>query len=376
MLGKYAAKYGVPTLLITMLVGLLVGNGGDYDFDYNSPEITLRISEIALCFIIFSGGFDTNFDRFRPIILQGISLSTLGVIITTLLVGLFVHYALGMDWVVSLLLGAIFSSTDAAAVFSILESKQLNLKENTKEVLELESGTNDPMAYFLTFGLTAILIHPDKSFSSLFPLFFMNMGIGLLSGFLIGSIAVVLIRKLDLRRGLNPILLTSIVFFAYASNVIMGGSPFLSVYITGIIIGNAHFKNKEFSINFFDGSSWLMETILFLVLGLQVFITDLPGVVLEGLLVSVFLILFARPIGVFVSFLPFKRISVRKKLLVSWVGLRGATPIVFALLPYVQGVPDSQLFFNMAFVVVVSSILLQGSFIGSVAKALGMVKED
>ena len=203
MLGKYAAKYGVPTLLITMLVGLLVGNGGDYDFDYNSPEITLRISEIALCFIIFSGGFDTNFDRFRPIILQGISLSTLGVIITTLLVGLFVHYALGMDWVVSLLLGAIFSSTDAAAVFSILESKQLNLKENTKEVLELESGTNDPMAYFLTFGLTAILIHPDKSFSSLFPLFFMNMGIGLLSGFLIGSIAVVLIRKLDLRRGLN-----------------------------------------------------------------------------------------------------------------------------------------------------------------------------
>lgn len=373
---RFAARFGVPTLLATLALGMSFGNGGALDFDYNYPSLTLRISEIALSIIIFTGGFETNWKSVRPVLWQGVSLASLGVVATMAFVGVLTHWILGWDWIPALLLGAVVSATDAAAVFSIMENSRLKLKPGVREVLELESGVNDPMAFFLTLSLTAMLI-PAQAGSGVIDVvwnFFQSMLVGLGSGLLAGKFIHLLLNRIPLKRGQFPIVLLAWVVILYAVNSLLGGSAFLAVYVAGIILGNSPWAQRDINVHFFESTAWLMETGLFLVLGLQVYVRDLPDVFREGLWIAAGLILFARPLGVWLSLVFFKGIEARKKIFYSWVGLRGATPIVFALIPVVAGVAGANTIFDIAFMVVIASILLQGGTVGLVARLTGVGK--
>jgi cell volume regulation protein A len=374
--GRFATRFGAPTLLATLAIGVAFGNGGPHDFDYNYPSATLHLSEIALCVIIFSGGFESNWKKFRPILWQGISLATLGVVVTMFVTALALHFWLHWPWVKSLLLGAVVSATDAAAVFSILENSSLKLKPGAREVLELESGANDPTAFFLTLSLTAMLIPGAESPSipALAGHFVGTMLIGLGTGLLAGKLIHIMIRRVPLKRGQFPIILLAWVLILYAVNSVLGGSAFLSVYVAGIILGNSPWIQRDINLHFFESISWLMETALFLVLGLQVYAQDLPAALPTGLLVSAVLIFVARPVGAWVSLVFFRKIPWRAGMFYSWVGLRGATPIVFALIPVVSKAPEAQQIFNIAFVVVGVSMLVQGTTVTAVARATGMEK--
>ncbi len=375
--GRFATRFGAPTLLATLAIGVAFGNGGPHDFDYNYPSPTLHLSEIALCVIIFSGGFESNWKKVRPILGQGVSLATLGVVVTMFSTAALAHWLLHWSWLQSLLLGAVVSATDAAAVFSILENSNLKLKPGTREVLELESGANDPMAFFLTLTLTAMLLPdaPATGFFSMTGSFLWTMLVGLGTGLLAGKFIHVIVRRVPLKRGQFPIILLAWVLILYAVNSILGGSAFLSVYIAGIILGNSPWVQRDINVHFFESISWLMETALFLVLGLQVYLQDLPGVVWEGLLISAILIFIARPAGVSVSLIFFKNIDWRAKIFYSWVGLRGATPIVFALIPVVSNAPEAHKIFNIAFIIVIVSMLVQGTTVTAVARAAGVEKK-
>lgn len=372
--GRFAARFGAPTLLATLAIGIAFGNGGPHDFDYNYPSLTLHISEIALCVIIFAGGFESNWKKYRPILGQGISLATLGVLATMFVTALIVHWLLGWPWLQSLLLGAVVSATDAAAVFSILENSKLKLRPGTREVLELESGANDPMAFFLTLTLTGMMLPavPAAGFFTLTGTFLWSMLVGLGTGLLAGKFIHILVRRIPLKRGQFPIVLLAWVLILYAVNSILGGSAFLSVYVAGIILGNSPWVQRDINVHFFESISWLMETALFLILGLQVYLQDLPGAIWEGLLISAILIFIARPAGTWVSLGFFKNIGWRAKVFYSWVGLRGATPIVFALIPIVSHVPDAHKIFNIAFIIVIVSMLVQGTTVTAVARAAGV----
>lgn len=367
---RFAARFGAPTLLATLALGLAFGNGGTYDFDYNYPSFTLHLSEIALCIIIFAGGFEANWKSFRPIIMQGISLATLGVVTTMFVIAALAHWLLDWSWMQSLLLGAVVSATDAAAVFSILENSNLKLKSGVREVLELESGANDPMAFFLTLTITAMLLPKgvNLSYLSLVGDFVQTMVVGLGTGLLAGRLIHLLVVRIPLKRGQFPIVLLAWVVILYTVNDLLGGSAFLSVYVAGIILGNSPWAHRDINIHFFESLSWLMETSLFLILGLQVYLKDLPGVLWEGLYLAAGLILLARPVGVAVSLSFFKKVAWRAKIFYSWVGLRGATPIVFALIPVVNKVPEAGKIFNIAFVIVIASILVQGTTVAYAAR--------
>lgn len=376
---RFAARFGAPTLLTTLAIGLSFGNGGVYDFYYNYPTLTLHISELALCVIIFAGGFESNWKAVRPILWQGISLATLGVLLTMLATGALAHWLLGWSWLQALLLGAVVSGTDAAAVFSILENSKLKLNTGVREVLELESGANDPMAFFLTLTLTALLMpaSTEPHVLSMTGDFIWTMLIGLGTGLLAGKFIHVLVQRIPLKRGQFPIVLLAWVVILYAVNDMLGGSAFLAVYVTGIILGNTPWMQRDINVHFFESMSWLMETMLFLILGLQVNVYGLPKVMWEGLLLAFLLIFVARPMGVFASLTFFKQIKWRTKTFYAWVGLRGATPIVFALIPVVAKIPDAMKILNIAFIIVIVSILVQGTTVSYMAKITGMgtVKE-
>ena len=369
---RFFRRWGVPSLLVTLGVGLLFGNGGRYDFDYNYPDLTLHVSEIALCIIIFSGGLESNWTRFRPIVGQGVSLATLGVLVTMITFAAVAHFGLNWPWLPALLLGAAVSSTDAAAVFSILENSRVKLRKGVREILELESGTNDPMAYFLTISLSQLLLTPENmdagGFALLGARFVWSMAVGLATGYLAGRGLLLFIRKLELKRGQFPVLLLAGVVIVYAINMLTGGSALLALYIMGILLGNAPWVQRDINLNFFEGMSWLMETALFLLLGLQVYLYELDEVAWEGLVLALALILLARPAGTVAALSLFRRSSRREKVFLSWVGLRGATPIVFALIPLVMHVPFSHKIFNISFIIVVISMLLQGTTVGWMAR--------
>ena len=371
---RFAARLGAPTLLATLAIGLSFGNGGVYDFYYNNPSLTLHISELALCVIIFTGGFESNWTAFKPILWRGISLATLGVLLTMVAIGTLAHWLLGWPWLQSLLLGAVVSGTDAAAVFSILENSKLKLNKGVREILELESGANDPMAFFLTLTLSALMVHDSSETSALFLAgdFIWSMLVGLGTGMLAGKFILVLVRRIPLKRGQFPIVLLSWVVILYSVNHLLHGSAFLAVYVAGIILGNSPWVQRDINVHFFESLSWLMETALFLILGLQVKIYSLPEVMWEGLLLAFLLIFVARPAGVFSSLAFFKNMSWRTQSFFAWVGLRGATPIVFALIPVVDKVPGAMKILNIAFIIVVVSILVQGTTVAAAAKAMGV----
>jgi cell volume regulation protein A len=368
--GKTTNRFGVPVLLLFIVIGMLAGSEGIGGIHFDDPQVTQLIGIVALNFILFSGGLDTHWQSVRPVLWQGVMLSTVCVFLTTAAVGAFMHFVWGFSWPEGLLLGAIISATDAAAVFSILRSRGIGLKGHLGPVLELESGSNDPMAYFLTVSLTSLIANKDLSMIELVPLFFKEFLLGAAMGYLMGKGSAKLLNLIRLDSdGLYPVLVLGLVMFTYAATHFIGGNGFLATYLAAIILGNSDFIHKKSLIKFYEGQAWLMQIILFLTLGLLVFPSQILPVIGMGLLISAFLIFVARPLGVFVS-LSFFNLNRRSKLFVSWVGLRGAVPIVFATYPLIAGIEKAGLIFNLAFFISVTSVLLQGTTLAWVAKKL------
>lgn len=371
---KTTGKLGVPSLIIFLCIGMLAGSDGIGGIHFDDPYLTQSLGVIALTFILFSGGLETKWESVKPVIWQGITLSTLGVLLTALSLGIFISCISDFTLTEGILIGAIVSSTDAAAVFSILRSKSIGLKGNLRPLLELESGSNDPMAYFLTIGITAVLVQKDTSFASLLPLFFRQMVIGAVAGFLFGKLMTSILNKIKLDYdGLYPVLVLALIFFTYGLTTFLNGNGFLAVYLSAITLGNANFIHKKSIMRFYDGQAWLMQIVMFLTLGLLVFPKQVLPFIGTGLVISLFLMFVARPLAVFLCLLPF-RINNRERLLISWVGLRGAVPIVFATYPLIQGVDKSGIIFNIVFFIVLTSVMLQGTTIPFVAKLLYLFK--
>lgn len=368
--GKTTSRWGVPTLIFFLLVGILAGSEGIGGIPFDDPHTAQFIGITALNFILFSGGLSTDWHTIRPVIRTGLALSTLGVLLTAVSVGVFVHYLFGFTFPEGLLLGSIVSSTDAAAVFSILRGKGIGLKGALRPVLELESGSNDPMAYFLTISLTAVVKEGHFPAGELLLLFVKGFLIGGAMGYCTGKLSFWLINRIQLNnQGLYPVLLMALAMFSYAATEFLGGNGFLAIYICAVILGSSNFIHKRSLIQFYDGIAWLMQIILFLALGLLVFPSKVMAVAWDGLLISAFLILIARPIGVFGSLL-FHKANKRSKLFLSWVGLRGAVPIVFATYPKIAGLAQSDMIFNLVFFIAVTSVIIQGTTLPAVAKML------
>jgi len=368
--GKTTGKLGVPTLIFFLVVGILAGSEGIGGIYFDNAELAQFIGIVALNFILFSGGLDTHWTSIRPIIWRGISLSTLGVLLTAISMGVFVHYVFDFTIAEGVLLGAIVSATDAAAVFSILRSKGIGLKGSLRPVLELESGSNDPMSYFLTISLTAIVSSGHLEGQALVIAFLREFILGAAIGWFMGKANVWLINHIKLEtEGLYPVLTLGLAIFTYSITHAVGGNGFLAIYLCAVIMGNSNMVHRRSLIRFYDGQAWLMQLILFLTLGLLVFPSRILPLVGMGLLISGFLIFVARPLGVFIA-LAFFKINLRSKLFLSWVGLRGGVPIVFATYPLLAHIPKAELIFNLVFFISVTSVLLQGTTLPLVAKLL------
>jgi cell volume regulation protein A len=368
--GKTSFRFGVPTLIFFLIVGILAGSEGILGINFTDFKIAQFIGIIALNFILFSGGIDTDWKSIRPVLWRGFTLSTAGVFLTALTVGLFVWAITDFSLLEGMLLGAIVSSTDAAAVFSILRSKSVGLKGSIRPTLELESGSNDPMAYFLTISLTMLVVNQEKSFVDLIPLFLMQMGLGAIIGLAVGKFGHFIINKIRLDyEGLYPVLVIALMMFSYSAAEFVKGNGFLAVYLMAVYLGSQELIHKKSIIRVFDGFAWLMQIVLFLTLGLLVFPSQIVPVIGTGLLISLFLMIVARPVSVFAS-LAFFKVKLRNKLFISWVGLRGAVPIVFATYPLIAGLDKAGMIFNIVFFISVTSVLLQGTSIPFVAKLL------
>lgn len=370
IIGKQSYKFGVPTLLIFLGIGMLAGSEGIVGIHFNDSQIAQFIGVVSLNFILFSGGLDTHWDTVRPILKEGLALSTVGVFLTAISLGTFVWWVTDFTIYESMLLGSIVSSTDAAAVFSILRSKSLALRTNLRPTLELESGSNDPMAYVLTIAFLTLVVHQDQGLFSIVPLFLQQMGIGALAGFGFGKLSKLVINKIRLDfEGLYPVLVIALMFITFSATDFVRGNGFLAIYICAVYLGNQDLIHKKTILRMYDGLAWLMQIVLFLTLGLLVFPSHIVPFIGVGLLVSVFLILVARPIGVFISLMFFK-MRLRRRFYISWVGLRGAVPIVFATYPLLAGIDKAGIIFNIVFFISVTSILIQGTTLGVVAKWL------
>lgn len=368
--GKTSYRLGVPTLIFFLAIGMLAGSEGIGGIYFDNPKISQLIGIAALNFILFSGGLDTNWQSIKPVLWKGVTLSTFGVLITAVSVGVFVYYVTDFTIYEGLLLGAIVSSTDAAAVFSILRSKKLGLKNKLRPTLELESGSNDPMAYFLTIAFTGLVVNQDANLISIVPLFFKQIFIGGILGFLFGKLGKMVINKINLDfEGLYPVLMIALMFFTFSVTDVVDGNGFLAVYIAAVYIGNQDFVHKKSILKTFDGFAWLMQIILFVTLGLLVFPSQILPVIGIGMIISLFLIFVARPISVLLSLLFFKTKN-KCRWFISWVGLRGAVPIVFATYPLIEGLAKSQMIFNIVFFISVTSLIIQGTSIPLIAKWL------
>jgi potassium/hydrogen antiporter len=367
---KATGRLGVPSLLVFLLIGMLAGSEGPGGIYFDDPALAQSLGVGALIFILFSGGLDTNWSYVRPARWGALTLATAGVALTALLVGLFATLLLGFSLLEGLLLGAIVSSTDAAAVFAILRSKGVGLRGNIKPLIELESGSNDPMAVFLTTAFISLLQNPEASVAALAPMFIRQMLLGALFGYLFGRLAVHIINRINLEYdGLYPVVTIAIVLIIYSATDLVGGNGFLAVFIAGLVLGNDVFIHKRSLLRFHDGLAWLMQIAMFLTLGLLVFPSRLVPIAGQGLLLSLFLIFVARPVGVFLSLLPAK-FDLRDKTMVAWVGLRGAVPIILATFPLLAGIPAAGMIFNLVFFIVLTSVLVQGSSIPPVARRL------
>ncbi|KLK87219.1 potassium transporter [Methanoculleus sediminis] len=369
---KFSERLGVPALLIFLVVGMLAGSEGPGGIPFDDPAIAQIIGIIALAYILFSGGLDTRWEQIQPILWPGIALSTVGVVLTATMLGGFAVLVLGFSPLTGLLLGAVVASTDAAAVFSVLRTARARLQGNLRPLLELESGSNDPVAVLLTIGIIGVILAPGTSLLAVVPMFVQQMAVGGLLGYGMGQAVIFLINRLKLEfEGLYPVLSLTMVLLTYGLTATLGGNGFLAVYVAGLVMGNSIVVHKKSLIRFHDGIAWLMQIVMFLALGLLVFPSQLVSAVVPGLLAALFLILIARPVAVLITLLPWK-MPVNEKVLVSWVGLRGAVPIILATYPLVAGVPNAELIFNIVFFIVLVSALVHGTSIPSVARWLGL----
>jgi cell volume regulation protein A len=370
--GKTSYRFGVPTLLLFLAIGMLAGSDGIGGIQFDDPVIARFIGVVCLNFILFSGGLDTNWKAVKPIARQGIVLSTLGVLLTAITLGTFVWFVTDFTFYESMVLGSIVSSTDAAAVFSILRSKSLSLKSNLRPTLELESGSNDPMAYVLTIAFLTLVVNQDQSFVSIIPMFLQQMIIGGIAGIAFGKLGKVIINRIKLDfEGLYPTLVIAIMFITFSATDFVGGNGFLAIYICAVYLGNQDLIHKKTILKMYDGLAWLAQIVLFLTLGLLVFPSQVLPVFGVGLIISLFLIIVARPVSVFLSLMFFK-MKLRRRFYISWVGLRGAVPIVFATYPLLAGIEKADMIFNIVFFISVTSVLIQGTTLPIVARWLNV----
>eukprot|EP01132_Coremiostelium_polycephalum_P000025 gene25-35_t len=374
---KLSSKLGIPTLLIFLAIGMLAGADGVGGIQFESPYIANVLGTVTLTLILFSGGLDTDFGHIRPIIWNGILLSTVGVLITAIGIGYFIYWVTDFSLVEGMLVGAIVSSTDAAAVFSILRSKNLHLKANLGPTLELESGSNDAMAYFLMmFFIRLLTSEQEISLWSAIPRFFQEMCIGGLIGVLVGRGMVFVVNKIQLAyESLYPGITLAMILFTYSATNFIHGNGFLAVYIAGIILGSQNFIHKNSLVRFYDGIAWLMQVVMFISLGILVSPHKLIPIAGIGLLISGALIVLFRPISVFIS-LAFTKVTRKQKIFISWVGLRGAVPIVFATHPLFLTTNKSDKIFHIVFFIVLTSVLLQGTTLYPLAKWLGLADDE
>jgi len=367
---RLSENLGVPVLLLFLGIGMLAGSEGPGGIYFDDASLAQSVGVIALVFILFAGGLDTKWSEVKASFFPAVSLATAGVLLTAIGVGLFAFFVLRFSFPTALLLGAVVSSTDAAAVFSVLRSKNISLKGRLKPLLELESGSNDPMAVLLTIGIIQVIMNPGTSFGSIVLLFIQQMGLGIVFGFFFGKAAVVTLNRLkSYYEGVYPVFFLALAVLTYGSTAAAGGSGFLAVYIAGLIAGNSEFIYKKSLLRFFDALAWLGQITMFLTLGLLVFPSRIIPVVWSGLACSAFLMFVARPVSVFLSLL-FARLQWKEKVFVSWVGLRGSVPIVLATFPLLAGVTGSEAIFNIVFFIVLTSALLQGWSIPVVARLM------
>lgn len=381
--GKAGYKFGVPALLLFLGVGMLFGRDG-FGIEFDNIELAQTIGTVALCIILFSGGMDTKIDDIKPIAKQGVTLATVGVLLTAIFTGLAIWYVLGLTMpaagiglLASLLLGSVMSSTDSASVFSILRSKGLHLKNNLRPMLELESGSNDPMAYVLTITLIGIVgMDSEPNYLFAFGNLVVQLAVGCIAGYYLGKLAVFAINKMDIdNKSLYPIMVFTFCIFIFSFTYFVKGNGFLAVYIGGLVLGNSRFVHKRSALNFFDGMAWMSQLLLFLTLGLLINPSELLQIIVPGLIISLVMILLTRPLSVFISLLPFTKMSLKDKTFISWVGLRGAVPIIFAIMVLAADVPNARLMFNIVFFCTLVSLIIQGTTLSPMAKWLGLVEE-
>lgn len=374
---KVLYKFGVPMLLIFIVLGMLFGSDGLVGIYFDNYELTSTLSSLGLVFIMFYGGFGTNWKMAKPVAVPSILMSSLGVVITAGLTGLFCHLVINTTLLEGILIGAIVASTDAASVFAVLRAQKLNLKGSLASLLEVESGSNDPIAYMMTLiVLTMMKSSGELSLSTIVPIIFTQIVFGLLVGFLLAKSTVYILRRSNFEvEGFYTIFVTAVAILSYSLSEFLGGNGYLSVYIAGIIIGNSKIPRKKSVFHFFDGISWIMQIALFFILGLLSFPSRLPYVIGTAVPISLFMILIARPLATFIILSPFK-FTVKEKIFISWVGLRGAASVVFAIFAVTYGVNIDNDIFHMIFFIALFSVAIQGTLIPKVASILDLVDNE
>ncbi len=371
LFNKIGGKFGVPSLIIFIFVGILAGSDGILGIYFEDYTFAQFVGIVAISYILFMGGLSVNIDELKPVVAEGSVLATFGVFLTGLITGVCSYYLLNLSFLECLLLGGIISSTDAAAVFGVLRSKSISLTNNLRPLLEFESGSNDPMAVFLTLGVIGLIIGQINPVGLFFD-FFKQMLLGIVLGLIIAKATVLIINKIKLEYdSLYVVITLASVLFTYSFITLTGGNGFIGVYVCGLAMAAMKFVNKKTLIKFHDAVAWLMQIVMFLILGMLVNFRDGFAYTGQAFLIAVILTFVARPLAVFITTIPFKR-SFKEKLMISWVGLRGAAPIVLATFPLTENIPHAREIFNIVFFVVIISVLLQGTTIPYIAKILGV----
>ncbi len=371
---KVLYKFGVPSLLIFIILGMIFGSEGIVGIKFDNYHVAEQLGSVGLIFIMFYGGFCTNWKIAKPVVGKAVLMSTVGVIITAGLTGLFCVWVLKVSLLEGLLVGSVVASTDAASVFSVLRSQKLNLKGGLASILEIESGSNDTFAYMLTITILSLMSGGGEQ--SILQLLVFQILLGVLVGVVLAKASAWILRNITFEiEGLYPVFVMAIAILAYSLSSWIGGNGYLSVYLAGIIIGNSKIQNKKSLVKFLDGISWLMQIMLFFILGLLSFPSQLQSVLVPGILISLFLIFIARPIATFGT-LGFLKVPIKHQLFVSWVGLRGAASIVFAILAVTNEAVIQSDIFHIVFFIAIFSVALQGTLLAPIAKRLDLVDNE
>lgn len=378
LFSKFSDRWGIPALLLFIFVGMFAGSDGIFKIYFDNAKAAQDIGALCLILILFSGGFNTSFKAVRPVLLEGIILATIGVVLTAAFVAILCYYLLGISWENSLLLGAIISSTDAAAVFAIMRSKGLRLKNNIAPLLELESGSNDPMAIFLTVAVIQMITLSQMPSLSHFALSMLTQFIlAFICAYIFGILMPFIINKMKLgSSGLYPVFTLAWVLFAFAVSSKVGANGYLCVYLLGIVANTKEFVFKRSLISFHDGVAWFAQVVIFLTLGLLAFPSQFGEVALVGVGVALITMFIARPVAVLLSLIFSRKFSLKEKTFISWVGLRGTVPIILATYPMAAEIESASFIFNIVFFIVLLSVLVQGVTLNPLAKVLGIKQID